>query len=252
MKLAIYLQRSGLMTGSLSKNTSYSGLEALLRFILGKPPMMQGQAPQTYGTACHEQFLEKKKVVKISKAEQKQIDKAIIALNKNPIVKRLMKRAKVEHKKYKYLKGVELAYILDINEVAERIGADLKTSVITNLEAFVAKAVEYGYFRQAKIYMLLENLKMFFIVVVTKEKNPRVYVFCVSDYPQELKRAEREVEFLLYLYKNYGKPVINGTSYGSKIEIKRVAKTHSRPARKNNKPKKAAQSKKRKAGKGRK
>lgn len=244
MQLTTYLQRAGHVTGPLSKNTSYSGLETLLRFILGKPPMQYG-APQNYGIAVHEQYLEKKKRVKVTPEEQRQIDKAIIALNNNPIVKRLMKKAVTESKKYKKLKGVELAYILDINEQESKVGADIKTTVITNLAQFVAKAEEYGYFRQAKIYILVEGLKMFFIVAVTKEKNPRVYLFCVSDYPKQLAKAEKELNFLLYFYKVYGKPTEQ--YYAQQTTSEGAHKSNSFPPQEKKAVKKAALPKKRKA-----
>ena len=207
--LSNYLKRAGVTTGPLSskENTSHSGCNATLRALWGLPPLPPFSAHNTYGNATHEQFLEGKKSYKISKDEQRMVHAAIKALNRHPLVKRLMSGSTREQKLYKKIRGVLVAYILDINNKKQRCGADLKTTSCKTINQFIKSMVEYGYFRQAVLYIWAEGLKMFFFIAVTKTHTPQVFIVAVNNFKEEMKNAEFEVEFLLYFAKYYGKMV---------------------------------------------
>lgn len=206
-KLALYLKREGITTGPLAKNTSHSGLLDLRRALLGikKPEIKPEQF--VFGSALHEQQLEKKKEIKVDKKSQGLINAMMKALDKTPLVRKLMASSVKEEKLFTTIKGILIAYILDINCKAEKIGADLKTTSCTTLEKFIEKAIEYGYFNQAVTYIIAEKLKLFFFIGVTKEKNPKVFIISVTDpqFKQEMTYAREELEFLLYFYSLYGK-----------------------------------------------
>jgi len=57
--------------------------------------------------------------------------------------------------------------------------------------------------------MVAAKLTAFYFIAVTKETTPRVFVFGVHDHPEELRYAKKELEFLLYFYKNYGTIKLN-------------------------------------------
>ncbi len=206
MILSQYLKRAGLVSGSLlNGNTSVSGCGANLTALRGLPPMKLGAAGN-YGSAAHEQFLEEKKTYKVTSEEQEIIDEAIAKLWKNPLVKSIMKGSVSEKKLYKKIYGVLVAYILDIHNEKQRIGADLKTTSCRTLKQFIESAKEYGYFRQAVVYVKAAKLKMFFFIAITKQKgNVQVFIFCTNDYKEDMKYAEEEIKWLMYFFKYYGK-----------------------------------------------
>lgn len=115
-----------------------------------------------------------------------------------------MDKAICEIKKKKKLNGVLVAYILDINQKHRKRGADLKTTNAKNLEDFISKAIDFGYFRQGETYKVAEGLKDFVFIGIQKEPPFNVYILDVSLYPEEVKYAQQELEFLLYFYQNYG------------------------------------------------
>lgn len=208
MHLPTYLQRAGVTTGSLVKNTSHSGLEIIKKSLLGLPQFKGGEVFLVFGSALHEMWLENKSAYKLDKAQTKQLNQCLNALNASPEAMQLMKDSIREEKLKVKLNGVEMAFILDIHKKKARVGADLKTSGVRSLNEFITKAKEYGYFRQGVTYVKAAGLKAFYFIAVTKEPIPRVFIFCIQDHPEEMNYAERELEFLLYFYKHYGNVII--------------------------------------------
>lgn len=207
MDLAKYLKRAGVITGPLSskENTSVSRAGATFGALRGIPPMPFDAKFLVYGSSLHEQFLEDKLETVISKEEQVKVDRSLVALNKNPLVKKLMAGSVTEQKLYKKIYDVLVAYILDIHNKKQRIGADLKTTSCRTLKQFAETCKKYGYFRQAHVYIKAENLKLFFFIAITKSDNPEVFILCANDYKEELKNAEEEIKWLFYFFKKYGK-----------------------------------------------
>jgi len=204
--LSSYLKRAGVVTGPLSRNTSHSALDTILTGLRGLPPKPAFSAHNNFGSATHEQYLEDKVELEVTVEEQELINEALEKLRKHPLAKQLYKDSVREDKKYKKLHDVLMSYILDIHKPKERIGADLKTTSCVTQQDFVSKAKDYKYFRQAATYSLLENLKLFFFIAVTKTRHKvKVFILCAHDHPEEMAYAEQELKFLLYFYKHYGK-----------------------------------------------
>ena len=204
MSLATYLQRAGVTTGPLVKNTSHSGLDVIKKLLLGEQLFRGGEEFLQFGSALHERWLEGNFKREVLPKQVRVLVAAYNALQSDKFAMKLLTGSTREEKLYTKLNGVEISFILDIHRKAERVGADLKTTGVRCLAEFVDKARQYGYFRQAVTYMKAANLKTFYFIAVTKTTAPKVFIFCVNDYPEELAYAERELEFLLYFYKHYG------------------------------------------------
>jgi hypothetical protein len=87
-----------------------------------------------------------------------------------------------------------------------RHGGDIKTTSTTSYTEFIHCMQKYGYWRQALVYMLLDNLDTFVFYAVQKKSPFNVFVVDVSRFPKQMKQAEEELKFLLYFYKTYGIP----------------------------------------------
>ena len=210
MSLNIYLIRAGRVTGPIAKNTSNSAIEVIKKELLGQPQFVGGEAFLTFGNAVHAMHLEKSKSYnkKLSEADKTAAMACVDSLGKHPVVKKLMQEAICEKKMYTVLNGVEFAYILDIHQPKRSTGSDIKTTTCKSLIEFIDSAKKYGYFRQGKLYKIAARLKHFYFVAIQKEPPYNVYILDVSEYPEEELYAERELEFLIYFYKKYGKTII--------------------------------------------
>jgi hypothetical protein len=224
MLLSKYLKRAGVVSGSLfsSDNTSHSGLQRIKRALLGLPQFKGNEQFLYFGNAVHAAWLEKIKEHRLTQDEHKLLTAMVGALNKNTVAKFLISDAVTEKKEYKVINGVVVAYILDILKKSKRIGADLKTTSVKSKTEFDQKAIDYGYFSQADLYMLAENLNQFYFIGITKETNPKVFILDVTRFPDELAYARKENEFLLYFFKNYGKIIAEEERQkgSSKVKIK--------------------------------
>lgn len=207
--LNVYLQRTGVTTGPLLRNTSHSALDVIKKFLLGQAQFMGGEHFLNFGSALHEAFLVDKwdgEFLKLSPPDQAKVRRMVKKLRSHPIVMSLMERSTREQKKMVGMNGVQVAFILDIDQQPHHSrGGDLKTTTCRSLEHFVEKAIEYGYFRQGKTYKVGGNLKEFYFIGISKEEPHNIYILDVNKYAHEEKYAGKELEFLLYFYKNYGK-----------------------------------------------
>lgn len=206
--LTTYLQRTGATTGRLQKNTSHSSLEVIKKALLGQKQFSGGEQYLAFGNACHERFLVNSFKRKVSKEEDKDLKGMVAALVKDAIVNSLMKNSIREQKFYIHVNGVEMAMVLDIKQPHLSRGADLKTTNCKSLNEFIKKALEYGYVRQGVTYKKGAKLKSFYFIGVQKTPPYNVYLMNLADFSEEEAYAERELEFLLYFYKHYGKCVI--------------------------------------------
>jgi hypothetical protein len=137
--------------------------------------------------------------------QQEKIDKMVKVLRSHPVVTKLMVDSTSEEKKYKEMRTVLIAYILDIHKQKQRIGADLKTTVCKTYHECLKKAIEYGYVKQARIYMEMENLREFYFIFICKSEPFEIFIISYSDFKKYEPYAIKEIEFLLYFYKHYGR-----------------------------------------------
>lgn len=208
MALNFYLKRVGITTGPLIRNTSASSLGVIKNYLCSKPQFKGGEDFLIFGNALHEQFLEgkfdSKNSLSLSDTDKLKIKVMLTKLWAHPVVKSLMANSIREDKCYSELNGVKVAFILDIKKPQILTGADLKTTNCTNMNQCVDKALAFGYFRQAIVYKKCAGLKHFYFIFVQKEEPHNIFILDVSMYPEHELYAERELEFLLYFYKNYG------------------------------------------------
>lgn len=212
MTLQKLLIKERLMTGPLAKdiNTSHSALEVIKKFLLGQEQFKGGEQFLYFGNGLHVQYLENKKCndKRLTKDEFTKIDLMCEALFDHPVCKALYKDSIREQKFYCILNGVKVAVILDIKQLAKKTGSDLKTTNAKTEEQCIAKAKEYGYFRQGVTYKKAAGLKHFFFIFVTKDVIPKIYILNIDLHKDEMLYAERELEWLLYMFKNYGKVIL--------------------------------------------
>lgn len=212
MELAKYLISKGIVTGPLVKNTSHSGLGVIKTFLIGDKQFAGGESFLIFGNSLHHRALVKfDEVLKtLTQQEQNKMEAMLKAFQQHPVCQKLMKGSIREQKLYTEIKGVVMAFILDIHQKKLYTGADIKTTSCPTLEKFIEKAIEYGYFRQAQTYIIAAELDHFYFIGITKSETPKIFILYVQDYPEELHYAEKELEFLTYFYKRYGKCVLPG------------------------------------------
>lgn len=241
MTLSKYLTDIKLFTGPrpLSKNTSHSGMDVLRRLLCGLPLFQGGESFMLFGIALHEVFLENcfDTYNKLADWEQKLIDKMVDKLLAHPVVMKLFNKSRREKKKYKKILGVKVAYILDMHQVHIFVGSDLKSTVCITFQDCLKKAISYGYHKQRHLYKKVEKLKEFYFIFVSKKPPHDIFILGDKDFEPYQDYAKKEVEWLLYVYKNYGRfateedlnPKINNmTDKARKLldQITVEAKTH--------------------------
>lgn len=210
MNLQQYLIDEGRVTGPLVKNTSHSGLEQVKKSILGYPQFVGGEVYLVFGTTLHSQFLIAGTQPTHEHHTVEEVRHLAAMLNKlrtHPIVCAFMVDSTREQKIFVKVDEVLMAMILDIEQKAKKVGADLKTTSCRSYEDFVEKAKEYGYFRQGHTYMVGAKLKKFYFIGIQKAPPYHIFILDVAGWPEELEYAAAELKFLLYFYKNYGKPI---------------------------------------------
>jgi hypothetical protein len=212
MTLVKYLMERGIVTGPLEKNTSYSGLEVIKKYLLGLPQFHGGEKFLLFGVALHEVFLENKfdAYNKLSRPDQEKILKMVNVLKAHHFVAGLMKDSIREQKLYGDVHYANLALILDAKQPKLKRGFDLKTTSCRNIAHFKEKLVEYGYVKQALIYVKVTGLKEFYFVAIRKEEPYEIFIVdVVKEFRKECVSADDELQFLTYFYKHYGKIIDN-------------------------------------------
>lgn len=180
-------------------------MDGIKLFLFGKSPSKFPEKYLIFGNTLHLRCLTSSK--KVGKIDVEMLNRMVTAWLKSPLVKKLMERSIREKKLYVYINGVKLAIILDIEQPHTRTGADLKSTSCKTLTGFIEKAISLDYFRQGLTYKLGRNLKEFYFLGLSKEKPHEIFPLRIDDYPEEMEYARQELEFLLYFFKYYGKPI---------------------------------------------
>ncbi len=95
--------------------------------------------------------------------------------------------------------------ILDIKQMQHSTGADLKTTVCTTYHDCLKKSIMYGYVKQMDIYKTITKVKEFYFIFINKFAPHDIFIISSKDFQKDMRYAKKELEFLLYFYKNYGK-----------------------------------------------
>jgi len=220
------LQRSGLCSGPSIKNTSHSSLEVIKKYLLGQPQFFGNEGYLLFGSALHEVFLQGIRdnyYKQLSKEDRVTVDAMVRRLNNNPIVVSLMRNSTREHKFSVRLNKVLTTCILDAKQPDLRRGFDLKTTDCSTQQQFENSMRQYGYIRQGLTYKLAARLKFFYFVGIQKVAPYNIFIVDLHDkkFATDLLYAEKELQFLLYFYKTYGRvlPAMTKSKLnGSKIE----------------------------------
>lgn len=239
MMLIDYLKREKVVSGPLIKNSSYSHLDRLKRCLICEPLFWGDEKFLIFGVALHELYLQNKRGeayhhLKLTDQDRANIEGMVRALHAHPVAERLYLNSNREEKKWGHLFNVELAYILDIDQEEQSIGADLKSTSCKTYESCVASFIKYGYIKQGIIYKKIAKRKRFYFIFVGKEKPYPIFILDTAMFKKMEVLYEKEIEFLLYFYKTYGNIIQPGDNYGeadylkveaSKINGTKMAKT---------------------------
>lgn len=200
--------RAGVVSGPLRVNTRHSDLSTIKTWLLGDAISFGYKAYNNFGSAVHHLWLLKRKGNwKLTELETRQRDQMITALDGSVIATKLLSECTDrERRRGCKLNGVAIKFTPDANGKTKII--DLKTTACRSLKDFVAKAFEYGYFRQGKTYLLATGLKEFYIIGIQKAYPFDVYIIWLQspEYRDRMNYVEQELDFLLYFYQNYGNP----------------------------------------------
>lgn len=208
MNLANSLTRAGVITGPLfDSNTSHSSLDRAKKFLFGQPQFTGKEGYLHFGNYLHTAFASypRNRVLNCTIEEAKKLTEMLTKLYEHKIVLALVRDSIREEAFYVNLGPVRVKMILDVKQVHSKTGSDLKTTDCKTYSDFLAKAKEYGYFRQADTYMLGAGLKEFYFIGICKEPPFEIFILRVNDYRKEMAYAREELEFLLYWYQVYGK-----------------------------------------------
>ena len=204
MSLSTYLKRVGLTTGPTAEPTGHTRLGFVKTMLLGAHVTFTvSKTFQEFGKYVHESLFLGKTKIKLSPEDKKRADAMLKALRANKTVMKLLEDCVVETMGKAILAGVNIEYTPDAVQRKKK-GRDLKTTICANENDFVKKGFEYGYFRQDVTYSAAAGLDEFVIIGIQKDKPYRVFIVVTSLHPELRAYAAKELEFLLYFYKNYG------------------------------------------------
>jgi hypothetical protein len=186
-----------------------SGLSDIKRVLLGLPGFWGGEIFLQVGSEIHKRAMEPDKKIKVFDSVYEPVIRGCtMSLHGNKEFKDMLRGASVEILCRNTIHGVYMHGTLDMRNLkGSRKGGDIKTTSSRSYKEIIYSMVKYGYFRQARVYMLLEELEEFKFFFVQKFPPYCVYVVNVADYKQEMKYADNELKFLLKFYDKYGIPV---------------------------------------------
>lgn len=150
------------------KYASYSSM-CLVRDKKDPQPFVETEYYE-FGKELHSRFLEKKKIKTLSPENEKLLKKMLNSLADDPMVCKLMEKAKCEVEFDEKVNGLRVYGRIDILTFAV---ADLKTTRISNKATF-ERAMD---FLQAALYTRVTKLKNFYYIGISKKPPHNVMVF---------------------------------------------------------------------------
>lgn len=201
-----YLLEKNVITGPLEKNTSYSRLAVLKKFLLGQEQFKGGEDYLVEGNALHEVHFKndyKNSYKQLSKDKQAMVVAMDKKLKAHPVVQILSEHAIHEEKQYGKLFGIEFAYILDSKQIHLNRGWDLKTTGCGSQAEFEQRVLSI-YPHQSFIYKTIEELKDFYFIGIQKKPPYKIFIVDTAKWKEAEQYAKREIEFLCHFYQSYG------------------------------------------------
>lgn len=173
---------------------SYSSLSAMRD---NKPPLTGDETFLEFGVELHSRFLEGKVIKRLSPEDEELLHKMIMVLNKDAMVKALMKGAEVEQEINQEMLGIPFLGYIDIKK--PKLLADLKSTALTSRDKFI----ESMDFLQPVIYRKATGIKDFYYIGISKKAPHEVFTFNANDYPKRLKESEQQLtELIKYVKAN--------------------------------------------------
>jgi hypothetical protein len=182
------------------RHISNSLLGEIKRLLLGESSFFGSERFLLVGSELHRRVLEPYEPtdVVLTEDEETLVEGMVKALMGDSLLTHLLKTSTNELVLITPVHGIMMKVIIDIKNGTT--GADLKTTSCTTENAFINSCKKYGYFRQAYIYMAAAELTGFIFIAVSK-KNGKVWHLDVSDYPEEMVKAEAETKLLIDVIK---------------------------------------------------
>lgn len=205
--LSLYLKRAGVISGPLPlKPTRHSDLSIYKSWLCGIAISFGYKAHNNFGRAVHELFLlGRPGKYKLTIEEVKHRKGMVQSLNSHPVVRKLMTLCPIREKRRpSILNGVKIKFTPDAH--GRKVMIDLKTTVCSSLNEFKKKAFEYGYFRQGRTYGTALHISEYWIIGIQKTPPYKVFLILLTEHKEDVHYVDRELQFLLYFYKYYGKP----------------------------------------------
>jgi hypothetical protein len=170
---------------------SYSSLSSLRK---GEPIVRMSTVYYDFGSELHARFLEGKSLKRLSEEEETILDKMLTALDKDKLVRSLMKHpeVKTERKFNADIKGVPVLGYVDI-DAAPVFLSDLKTTSARTRQKFISSMD----FLQAALYRKVRATDDFYYIGISKVQPFEVFTFNVMAYPERLQEADQQLEKLL-------------------------------------------------------
>ena len=194
----------------LKRNKDYvsnSWLATIKRELLGQPAFYGGEKFLAFGGEMHRRFLEPKTIMELATMkywedeDEVRVNNMVARLWQVPLLKEAWKRSQKEIEYWRVIYGILCMGVLDMKY--NKIGIDLKSTWVKTRVSFIEAAKRYDYFRQAVLYKKLANLDSFIIVAICKDPPHDVFELHCNDYPEEMAKGEKELEFLINLHKRY-------------------------------------------------
>ena len=182
---------------------SNSDLTRLKSEMEGKPSMKALQSTLDFGTDFHTLVLQPEKYTEGSNLKQNNIIKAMARkIHGSPAISNMLKSPECEKEVVKFFEWQGVNCKMKADAILHHICIDPKSTSARDHDSFMKSMDDYGYWRQAKFYMIGSGCTQFFFVGVTKTLSPDLFLVPAHNYPEKLQRAETELMELLNLYKS--------------------------------------------------
>lgn len=148
-----------------------------------------------FGKELHSRFLERKKTCTLTPDEERTLRGMVHALAEDALVQKIMDGAKCEIEFDEKVNGLRCYGRIDILNFAV---ADLKTTRLTNKAQF-ALSMDL---LQAALYMRVTKRLDFYYIGISKQPPFSVMVFNVNQFPDRIRLAENQLDYLTKYIKN--------------------------------------------------
>jgi hypothetical protein len=186
---------------------SNSGLGSFKSKLIGTQGMKAGFATLLFGQLMHMAIYEPEEYNKAEKMPSdkltRQCERMAEAARKTPVLAGFLKDKRTVYEKpyYAIINGVPVKVKPDA--LLGKIGHDAKSTACRTFDEFISKFVEYGYWRQAALYMDATGGRNWLFTGITKSEPHKTFLVDCSKFKAEVKAGRIEYLELLRLYVQY-------------------------------------------------